>query len=456
LTDPSRRYTARWVLPVTDTPIRDGAVLVDAEGRITAIGPASDVPAPGHAEPFDLGESVLMPGLINVHAHLDLAHLRGSIEDTSFPDWIATLLAIKRRVTLTPAETVAVAHWSCIEAVAAGITTVATTEDSDAGFQALRESGLRGIAYREVFGPDPAQAPEAIAGARTAIARMREMESDLVRVGVSPHAPFSVSDRLYRETAQLARAENLALAAHIAESQDEHDLVSQGSGIFAQRLAARGMTTSARAESPVKLLHENGILELAPLLIHCTHADATDVALIAAAGAKVAHCPIANARLGHGIAPLMRLLDAGVNVGLGTDSVASNNRLDLFDEARVAQMLQRSVQRNAALLPSSQLLHMVTIDGARALRLDQRVGSLEVGKDADLCAVSLSVPNAQPVYDVHAALFHAARASNVRLTAVKGRHLFHDGRWLMADVALTRHVVTDLAARVTREYQAGG
>jgi cytosine/adenosine deaminase-related metal-dependent hydrolase len=187
LTDPSRRYTARWVLPVTDTPIRDGAVLVDAEGRITAIGPASDVPAPGHAEPFDLGESVLMPGLINVHAHLDLAHLRGSIEDTSFPDWIATLLAIKRRVTLTPAETVAVAHWSCIEAVAAGITTVATTEDSDAGFQALRESGLRGIAYREVFGPDPAQAPEAIAGARTAIARMREMESDLVRVGVSPH-----------------------------------------------------------------------------------------------------------------------------------------------------------------------------------------------------------------------------------------------------------------------------
>jgi 5-methylthioadenosine/S-adenosylhomocysteine deaminase len=449
LTQLPRRYTARWVLPVTNAPIRDGSVLLDENGRIAAVGPASAVPASENIPQIDLGEAILMPGVVNAHVHLDLSFLRGRLEDRTFPDWIAELLLLKRQAALTAEEALTTARWSCVEAIAAGITTIATTEDGAAGFDAMIDSGMRGIAYHEVFGPDPAQAVSAMAAARDTIALLRERETGHVRVGVSPHAPYSVSDALYRAVAAFARHERLPIAAHIAESHDEQDLVTRGEGTFAARLQARGISTPARARSPVAVLEATGVLELAPLLIHCTRADAADVALLAAAGASVAHCPVANARLGHGIAPITAFQENGVGVAIGTDSVASNNRLDLFEEARFAQMLQRAFLGDATLLTAERLLRMITIDGARALGLDARIGSLETGKDADLCCVSLRAPHARPVHDPLAALFHSARASDVCLTVVAGRTLYTDGVWHTVDVEETRRGVDELAARVT-------
>lgn len=447
MTRAARRYTARWILPVTSPPIEAGALLVDERGRITSVGPASHVPGEGTVESIELGEAALLPGLVNVHAHLDLSFLRGRIEDRTFADWIQQLLAIKQGTPLTPDETVVVARWSCIEALAAGMTTVATTEDSHAGFDALRESGMRGIAYREIFGPDPAQANDVISVARDAIAAQRAKDGELVRTGISPHAPFSVSDALYQRVAELAASERLPLAAHIAESEDEHGLVTRGEGTFATRLARRGIPTRPRARSPIALLAETGVLDVAPLLIHCVRLEDGDLAMIAAAGAAVAHCAIANARFGHGIAPVPAMLDGGITVGLGTDSVASNNRLDLFEEARFAQLLQRSLHRDITLLPAARLLRMVTIDAARALGLDGCIGSLEVGKDADLCCVSFDSVHNQPVYDPLAALFHSARASDVRLSVVKGQVLYSAGVWHTIDVAETRRAVRAIAAR---------
>lgn len=451
MTRAARRYTARWIVPVTSSTIEDGALLIDERGRIASVGPASHVPGEGTVESIALGEAVLMPGLVNVHAHLDLSFLRGRIEDRAFADWIQELLAVKHKAALTPDETLAVANWSCVEALAAGMTTVATTEDAHAGFDALQASGMRGIAYREVFGPDPAQADVVIEVARDAIAAQRPRDSELVRTGISPHAPFSVSDALYRRVAQLAASERLPLAAHIAESEDEKGLVTRGEGIFAGRLAGRGIAAPPRARSPIALLAETGVLDVAPLLIHCVQLDDVDLAMIASAGAAVAHCPIANARFGHGIAPVPALLDAGIAVALGTDSVASNNRLDLFEEARFAQLLQRSLHRDITLLPADRLARMVTIDGARALGLAGSIGSLEVGKDADLCCVSFDSVHNQPVYDPLAALFHSARASDVRLSVVKGRVLYSEGVWHTIDVNETRRAVRAIAARAATE-----
>jgi 5-methylthioadenosine/S-adenosylhomocysteine deaminase len=407
------------------------------------------VPASENIPQIDLGEAILMPGVVNAHVHLDLSFLRGRLEDRTFPDWIAELLLLKRQAALTAEEALTTARWSCVEAIAAGITTIATTEDGAAGFDAIIGSGMRGIAYHEVFGPDPAQAVSALAAAREAITLRRERETRHVRVGISPHAPYSVSDALYRAVAAFARHERLPLAVHIAESHDEQDLVTCGDGTFAARLRARGIATPARARSPIALLHAAGVLELAPLLIHCTHADGADTALLAAAGASVAHCPVANARLGHGIAPIAAFHESGVGVAIGTDSVASNNRLDLFEEARLAQMLQRAFLGDATLLTAERLLHMITIDGARALGLDARIGSLETGKEADLCCVSLRAPHVRPVHDPLATLFHSARASDVCLTVVAGRTLYTDGVWHTVDVEETRRAVDGLAARVT-------
>lgn len=171
---------------------------------------------------------------------------------------------------------------------------------------------------------------------------------------------------------------------------------------------------------------------------------------MADAGATVAHCPAANARLGHGIAPLVEMVEDGIVVGLGTDSVASNNRLDVFEEARLAQIGQRARLRDGTLLSAESLLRMATIEGARALGLEDRVGSLEPGKDADLCAVSFSGAHIVPLHDPVSALFHAARAPDVLLTVVRGRVLYQQGQVVSLDADSIRPKVEAIAERLAR------
>lgn len=443
------RCTARWVLPVSDPPIRDGAVLVDGSGRIAGVGSADAVPRPDGALDVPLGEAALLPGLVNAHAHLELSFCRGLLEDLPFTDWIAALLRVKSSASLAEADFLAAARWSCVEMLAAGITTVAATEDSTVAMSALRESGQRGIVFREVFGPSPDQVDASMAGLRAELAAMHEMESDLVRAGVSPHAPFSVSDKLFNAVAALAREQDLPVAVHIAESAAETDLVVLGSGVFADRLNARGIATPPRGRSPIDLLDRTGILDTAPLLIHCVQVDAEDIERIAAAGAPVAHCPAANGRFGHGVAPIARMIEAGVCVALGSDSVGSNNRIDLLEEARLTQLFQRASTGTAALLPAHDVLRLATLGGARSLGVETRTGSLEPGKDADLCAVSLEGAHVRPVTDPVAAVVLAARASDVVLTVVRGRTLYSGGRVHTTDAAAARIAVDRAAERAS-------
>lgn len=442
------RFTARWVLPVTASPLVDGAVLVDEGGRIAAVGPAAAVPLPAGGRTLDLGEAVLLPGLVNTHAHPELTAWRGLLEDLPFTDWIAALVGLRRAAMPTAEELAATALLGCGEALAAGVTTIAATEDSGATLAALRATGMRGIAYREVFGPDPDTATESLATLQRHIAGMQRDQTALVRVGVSPHAPYTVSDALYRATAAFARAEQLPVAVHAAESRAEMDLVTHGTGPFARQLQERNIRTPPRGRSVIGLLEEVGILECQPLLIHCLQVDAEDVTRIAVHGATVAHCPCANARLGHGVAPLTAWLEAGIAVGLGSDSMASNNRMDMLEEARIAQLQQRAHQQRWQILPAHQLLRLATIEGARALHLDGRIGSLEPGKDADLCAVRLDTPHVLPVHDPLASLFFAARGSDVRLAVVQGRILYLDGRYPEIDLAAARAPFESLARRL--------
>lgn len=448
------RYSASWVLPVSAPPIRDGAVLVDARGRIAAVGPAAAVPTPDDAELVDLGEAALLPGFVNTHCHPELAALRGLLDDLPFADWIPTLLAVKRGAGLDHEDYVLAARWTCAEALAAGMTTLGATEASAAAAQACRDAGMRALVYRETFGPDPAQAEASLAELAAAVDQLRRRETDLVRIGISPHAPYTVSDRLFRMVADYARAEALPVAVHAAESAVEDELVRAGTGRFAAALRARGIATPPRAASTIALLEATGVLETRPLIIHAVRIDADDRHRLADHGATVAHCPIANARLGHGTAPLLEMLERGIVVGLGTDSVASNNRLDLLEEARAAQLGQRVRHTSGTILPSDELLRLATIDGARALGIDDRVGSLEPGKDADLCAVSFAGSNIVPVHDPVSALFHAARGSDVVLAAVRGRILYRDGRCLTLDVEAMRPRLDAAAAALRRARDA--
>ena len=442
-------YSAAWLLPVTRTPIRDGSVLVDERGIIRAVGARADVHAGDDVARVELGECVLLPGLINVHAHPELAAMRGLLEDLPFHEWIPTLRRVKDRANLEAADYDAAARWTCLEAIAAGITTLGATEDSGAALHALRETGMRGIVYREVFGPAPPTAGAALQALREKVDAMRAAASDLVHIGVSPHAPYTVSDELFRLVAAYAATESLPVAVHAAESEAEALLVSRGDGPFAAGLRTRGIATPPRARSTFALLDRTGILATQPLLIHCVRVDEQDIARLADTGARVAHCAVANGRLGHGIAPVIELLEAGVAIGLGTDSVAANNRIDILEEARVAQLAQRMRLGSAGALPPERLLRLATLDSARVLGLDHRVGSLEPGKDADLCAIRLAALHIVPVHDPVAALFFSARASDVVLTVVRGNVLYRDGAHLtLVDAGALRARIEHMAARL--------
>lgn len=439
-------YHAAWVLPVSAPPIRDGVVMV-SDGTIAAVGPREAVEPPDGARIVELGEVALLPGLVNVHAHPELSLFRGALEDLSFRDWILHLVGLKRAV-LGDADYDVAARWTMVEAMRAGITTLAATESSAAGVEALHASGLRGLVYQEVFGPDPGQAEGAMRELRGALDRLRARESDRVRVGISPHAPYTVSDELFRAAALLAREEELPVAIHAAESAPERALVVEGGGDFAPGLRARGIETPPRGRSTIEMLGRLGVLDARPLLIHCVDLDAEDIRRISDAGCAVAHCPVANAKLGHGVAPVPELREAGVRVGLGTDSVGSNNRLDLLEEARIASLLQRARKADPGVLSPAELLSLCTIDGARALGWEDRVGTLEPGKEADLCAVSLSAPHVRPVHDPLAALFHAARGTDVVLTVVAGREVFADGEVRTLDVGALEAEVEEVTGRL--------
>lgn len=440
-------YRAAAVLPVATEPIRDGAVMVGTDGRIAAVGPRAAIEPPEGAEVVELGEAALLPGLVNVHAHPELALFRGALEDLRFRDWILRLVGT-RRAALRDEDFELSARWTMVECLRAGITTVAATETSAAALHALKEAGMRGLVYREVFGPDPACVGESMADLRAAVDLLRADETDLVRLGISPHAPYTVSDALFAAAARYALDESLPVAIHADESIPERDLVVRGEGDFAPGLRARGIDTPPRGRSTIELLDRLGVLEARPQLIHCVLVDADDIARLADNGCAVAHCPIANAKLGHGIAPVAEMREAGVRVGLGTDSVGSNNRLDLLEEARIASLLQRGRLASHDLLAPADLLRLATIDGARSLALEERIGTLEPGKDADLCAVSLAGTHVRPVHDPVAALFHAARGTDVVMTAVRGRVLFRNGRVLTLDEPALAEAMEEPARRV--------
>jgi 5-methylthioadenosine/S-adenosylhomocysteine deaminase len=440
------RYHARWVLPISRPPISNGTV-VERDGRIAYVGDRSGAPA---GIDVDLGDVALTPGLVNAHTHLELTVMRGFLEDLDFRSWIFRLTRA-RREALAPEALIDSARFGIAEGLLAGITTYADTNESGAPFRAMLDMGVRGISYQEVFGPDPAQCADALAGLRGKVDALRREATALVRPGVSPHAPYSVCDALFEGTAALAVQEGLPVAVHIAESADESSLVQHALGGWAESHRSRGIDVVPRADSPIALLERVGVLRVRPLLIHCVRVDGGDVGTIARHDCAIAHCPASNAKLGHGIAPLTEFLRAGIRVGIGSDSVASNNRMDLLDEARLAILMQRARTAQFNAISASAALELATLGGARALGLASEIGSLDVGKSADLAAFPLETPRSAPVYDPAPALVFAASGRMATFVAVAGRPLVRDGR-LVGPAATVPSL--EFAAQALAEWSA--
>jgi 5-methylthioadenosine/S-adenosylhomocysteine deaminase len=336
------------------------------------------------------------------------------------------------------------ARLGIVEGLRAGITTYADTCDSGVALQAMRELGVRGIMYQEVFcpSPDPVKVSESARALQQKLATLEPLETALQRLGISPHAPYTVSDPLFALAARSGRP----MAIHVAESHLECALVCHASGVFADRLRARAIPVAPRARSPIALLQRLGLLAAHPLLIHCVQVDAEDIRAMADARCAVAHCPISNAKLAHGVAPVLEMLEAGIPVGLGTDSMASNNRMDLLEEARGAVLMQRVRTGRHDALPASRALELATIGGARALGLGDRVGSLEVGKEADLTAFALANSPAEPTYDPVSSAVFALGGQPAKFVCVAGNVRVWDWQLLAEDARLVKRVRETTAA----------
>ena len=423
-------YSARWVLPISSSAISDGALVVDGD-RIIAVGERAELSQrfPDTAV-RDLGEAAILPGLVNAHSHLELTCLRGFLdtEESNFFAWLRKLTIT--RAKMSPEDLYVSAAWGAIEALRAGVTCVADASDSAyESMSALRDGGMRGIVFQESFGPDPRLAAENFEALKAKVDRLRERETDLVRCGVSPHAPYTVSAPQLEMIAGFALAENLPVMMHAAETTMEASLLSEGSGLFAEGLANRGIKWNAPGLSTIQYLNALGILQTRPLLAHCINLDLADIQTLRDTGSSVAHCPKSNAKLAHGVAPLASFLDAGVKLGFGSDSVASNNSCDLLEEARFALLTARQAAAvNSPEITAAQALEIATLGGARALGIEGKVGELREGLQADFAAVSLNGTHQIPSYESVSTLIFNSSGRDVVLTVVAGREVYRHGR----------------------------
>jgi cytosine/adenosine deaminase-related metal-dependent hydrolase len=446
---------ARWVLPIASSAISDGAVAIDGT-QIIAVGCKREmlVRFP-QVTVSDWGEAAILPGFVNTHSHLELTVMRGLLEDVEhdFFAWLRKLTVA--RMSMTTDDLRISATCGALEAARAGITCIGDASSlASESVQAVREVGLRGTVYQESFGPDPATAIENVAKLREQIAAAQRSESSRVRVGVSPHAPYTVSAPQLEMITRIARDEKLPVMMHAAESSAEKVFMQEGRGPFAEGLRARGIEWRAPGLSTIQYLERHGVLQTQPLLAHCVTVDGADLQLVGNYGAAIAHCPKSNAKLRHGRAPFSKFLLQGIKTGLGSDSVASNNTCDILEEARFAALVARadwdhhsaasaaSQTTHQQPLPESRLtkhvsaedvLFAATLGGACALGLDGQTGSLAPGMQADIAIVGLSGTHQQPMHNPADALIFSSSGRDVLLTMVAGKEIYREGRMTVVD-----------------------
>ncbi len=357
--------------------IRDGAIVIN-RGVIVKIGSANAITKAhrGHRV-LHIGKSILMPGLVNLHTHLELPPLLHEIRAKTFVNWILNLIKAKKALNDANYRTAVLANIS--ELVKTGTTTIGEICSQGESPSLLEKSKLRAVIFHEVISMNPNESP-------IRLSSITSRPSSLIRYGFSPHAPYTVSESALRSILRSTQKSGRRIAMHIAESNDEIRLLQRGkSGLEKIYHYARwDLNRAPKAASSFEYLKRIGFLSPNLLAVHAVQVVGEDIELIRKSGASIAHCPRSNKELRVGRMPLRKFLDAGIAVGLGTDSLASAPSLSLWDEMRYACKIHRRDGVSAA-----DLFRLATIGGATALGLDKEIGTLEPGKKADIIAVPL-------------------------------------------------------------------
>ncbi|MFA4943493.1 MAG: amidohydrolase [Lentisphaeria bacterium] len=413
--------------------IPDGAIAVHA-GRILAVGPAAELRASHQAaEELDAAGCVLLPGLVNAHTHAGMTLFRGLADDLPLLEWLEThIFPAERRLT---GEMV---FWgtllACAELLRAGTTTVGDMYlFSHRAAAAFKQAGLRALVGEGLFDfPSPSYGA-AENGLRFTADLWRQWRGDpLIRVGVMPHAAYTCSPELLRRCAGLADELAAPLVMHVAETRGETERLQRAHGC-----------------RPMAHLEALGLLGPRFLAVHGVDLDDADIERLARSGAKLAHCPESNLKLAAGIAPVPRLLAAGVAIGLGTDGAASNNNLDLFGEMDCCAKIHKLAAGPTA-MPAATVLRLATAGGATALGFGDELGMLAPGRLADFIAVDFRQPHLTPCHDPVSHLVYAARGGDVRHSVIHGRVVMRDRRLTTIDEVEAMARVSEFAAPFRR------
>lgn len=414
------RIDAAWIVPVEPAGTLTGHALIVDGGKVVAILPPHEADARyAPRERVVRPHHVVIPGLVNAHTHAAMTLMRGIADDVPLQPWLTQHIWPREGRFVSPEFVHDGTLLGCAEMLRGGITACNDMYfyPGDAA-RAYEEAGMRALIGMPVLDFPTAYA----ADAEAYLARGLEARDAWKRVphlafALAPHAPYTVGDATFARIVTYARQLDLPIQTHVAETQAEVDDARQ----------ATGASTLARLDT----LGATGPNFIA---IHAVHLDDRDIATLARHRCHVVHCPASNMKLASGIAPVARLVDAGINVALGTDGAASNNRLDVFSEMRLASLLAKVSTGNAAALPAATVLAMATLHGARALGFDDVTGSLLPGKDADVVAIDLGRVTAQPVFDPVSHLVNVAERADVSDVWARGRRMVDDGALVALDV----------------------
>ena len=411
---------ARHVIPVRPAGVLEHHAVAVRAGRIVALLPATDARARyPDAQHVELNGHALIPGLVNLHTHAAMSLMRGLADDLPLMEWLTRHIWPAEAQHVSSGFVADGTLLACAEMLRGGVTCFNDMYffPEEAGRAALA-AGMRAalgiicIEFPTVYASDPQDYLHKGFAMRDAL-----KHEPLLSFCMAPHAPYTVSDASFERIVTYAEELQLPIHVHLHETRDE---INESQAKFGVRPLAR--------------MQRLGVVGPGLVAVHAVHLDATEIELLGAAGSHIAHCPSSNLKLASGVAPLTALRAAGVNVGLGTDGAASNNRLDLFEEMRTAALVAKGVSGNPTVIPAEDVLAMATLGAARALGLDAHIGSIEPGKWADLTAVNLAALELSPCYHPVSHLVYAAGRHDVSHVWVAGRPLLEDGRLTTLDV----------------------
>ncbi|HLJ49715.1 MAG TPA: amidohydrolase [Bryobacteraceae bacterium] len=414
-------YTARYVVTMDASHrlIENGAVAVQGD-HIIAVGPRAEIERQHPAKQrLDRPDAILLPGLVNTHAHAAMSLLRGIADDLALQDWLTKFIFPAEAKNVSPDFVLWGTRLACLEMMLSGTTTyVDMYYFEDRVAQATKEAGMRGVLGETIIGfpvPDAKTPGDSL---RFTEGFIKQFKGDpLIVATVAPHALYTNSDADLQACRRLANRYGVPLVIHLSETKKEND----------DARAARGM-------SPTQILEKLGVLDGPTIAAHGVWLDDADIQILKQHGTGIGHCPTSNMKLASGIAPVLKLLAAGVPTGLGTDGPAgSNNDFDLMEDMNLASDLQKVTSGDPRALPAEKALEMATIDGARVAGLDKQIGSLEPGKKADFITLRLDRPHAVPLYNVYSQIVYALKGSDVQDVTVNGKQIVRDGRSLTLD-----------------------